>query len=68
MKWINPNKKEPPFNKKLVLLHEDDTWDEGYLEEIVTNGGGKYFIFKGGENEFRTVKLYMEIEPPKTKE
>lgn len=67
MKWIDPLKKEPPFEKMMVLLHDDGTWESGYLKRIETLAAGKLFIFTdpGYENELTTIKYYLIPEPPK---
>mgnify|MGYP001612484441 CR=1 FL=1 len=68
MKYNLLSKKEPPFNNKLVLIHEDGTWDQGYLMEVTVLGSGKYHLFKNGEEEMRAVKYWGIPTPPKEKE
>jgi hypothetical protein len=63
MKWIPlDGKKEPPFEKKLIVGVED-AWDEAYLEKIETRTLRKEYTFRKGEHEITGVTHYMLIDP-----
>lgn len=67
MKWINPNDKEPAFQKRYLLLGELGNWQPGYLKEIKTTSDGTIYIWQDddGDTPEEAVTHYMKIEPPK---
>lgn len=70
MKFIPLTKKEPPFDKRVVITDESGSWCVARLVEITTNQNGKEFTFRGDvEGTTTTIATHwMEIVTPNEKE
>lgn len=67
MKWIELNgKKDPPFNKEILIWYEGD-WKIASLNEITLTANGKLYEFEFAFDQTVTTKAthYMIPEPPK---
>lgn len=68
MKWIKlDGKKEPAFNKRVLIMNDKGEWTDGTLSEITHKSNGKEYIFDSGTegHQFNDITHYMEIELPK---
>lgn len=64
MKWIDVNKKEPPFNEKLLFSKGDNDWDAGTLDEVrLTQSGREMAAIVNGERS-DGYKHWARPEPP----
>lgn len=67
MKWIELNgKKDPPFNKLLLIVINEE-WKVATLSEISMTGEGKIYEFEFGFDQSTTTEAthYFIPEPPK---
>jgi hypothetical protein len=66
--WISVDKKEPPFDEKMLLFSKGgDDWDLGHVERRNNNGRENYRkILLAGEDVERIegYKFWMKPEPP----
>lgn len=44
-------KKDPPFGVKMIIWFKDGQWIPAYLKSVVTESGGKKYVFVDNDPE-----------------
>jgi uncharacterized protein (DUF2249 family) len=62
--WISVDRKEPPFNEKLLFADTVGQFECGAVKQVISDHDGKTISFVSNGEDYFFYKFWMKPEPP----